>query len=604
MADYHASFFRGFLKRLWKPQSARRQADAQSEGKDMASATVLASEVSDVVVTFKRALQLHQQGALERAQSLYQEILVREPHHFDALFLSGVIAMHAQNYSKALEYLGVARETNPDSPDVCAAMGDAHAALHCYDDAIASYESALALAPGNMEVLVNSALPLHKLGRNAAALVNLDLALCIQPDNVAALVRRGNVLDSLERMQDALSSYEQALQLDGQNAEALNNRGQLLVKLGRTQDAVASFDLALQFNPRYPDALSNRGLALCDLHQYEGAAKCYDLALAIAPEYANAHYNRSLCSLLSGDLDSGWSQYEWRWQIEQFQPFARNFSCPLWLGAGPLSGKSILLHAEQGLGDTIQFCRYAPLMAQRGARVYLESPEQLKHLLSSLEGVEQIFTRGELPAQFDFHCPLLSLPLAFQTRIDTIPNSTPYLSADSARVDHWQQTLEQGNKFRVGLVWSGNPGHRNDNNRSIPLSLFARVLVVDADFVSLQREIRDTDKAALEQFAGIFRCGDALNDFSDTAALAECMDLIITVDTAVAHLAGALAKNVWILLPYNPDWRWLLERTDSPWYPTARLFRQRNMGGWREVIEEVTTALREMVRRKSFLGRY
>jgi hypothetical protein len=236
------------------------------------------------------------------------------------------------------------------------------------------------------------------------------------------------------------------------------------------------------------------------------------------------------------------------------------------------------------------------LVAQRGARVLLEVPQPLKSLLSKLDGVAQICTRGEPPIRFDFQCPLLSLPLAFSTRADTIPGATPYLYADSVNAMQWRNRLGESNKRRVGLVWSGNPGHRNDHHRSIPLSLFAPVLAFDALFTSLQKELREPDRVALEQWKHIFHFGNLLEDFSDTAALVECMDLIITVDTAVAHLAGAMGKPVWILLPYNPDWRWMLERDDTPWYPSARLFRQRAAGDWHGVIAAVTLALQETLR--------
>jgi tetratricopeptide (TPR) repeat protein len=332
-------------------------------------------------------------------------------------------------------------------------------------------------------------------------------------------------------------------------------------------------------------------LALCDLGRYEEAMQSFEQALTIAPDDSKAKYNQSLCRLLAGDFEAGWRQYEARWEIEQFLPFKRDFTQPQWLGEPCVKGRTILLHAEQGIGDTIQFCRYAPLVARLGARVFLEVPKPLVALLSQLDGLEQVFATGESPAAFDYHCPLMSLPRAFRTNVDSIPASMPYLFADGARVAVWQQRLGEQKKRRIGLVWSGNPGHRNDRNRSVPLSLFAKLLENDCEFVSLQKVLRDSDKMQLGAVANVRHFGELLTDFSDTAALLACMDMVITADTAVAHLAGAMEKPVWILVPFNPDWRWMINRGDTPWYPSARLFRQRKAGDWQNVLKEVSQAM-------------
>jgi hypothetical protein len=270
----------------------------------------------------------------------------------------------------------------------------------------------------------------------------------------------------------------------------------------------------------------------------------------------------------------------------------RDFAQPLWLGEFDIAGKTVLLHAEQGLGDTIQFCRYAEKVAARGASVLMEVPPALLSLLAQVEGVRQLIGRGEPLPPFDCHCPLLSLPLAFDTRSDSIPAQVPYLRSEPERVGAWRRRLGDGKLPRVGLAWSGSATHLNDTNRSIPLEDFARVVCPEAQFVSLQKDVRAADERVLIGRRDVRHLGSELQDFADTAAVIELMDLIVTVDTAVAHLAGAMGKAVWILLPFNPDWRWLLDRDDSPWYPSARLFRQTAHGDWSEVVARLSVELR------------
>jgi hypothetical protein len=294
-----------------------------------------------------------------------------------------------------------------------------------------------------------------------------------------------------------------------------------------------------------------------------------------------------------GDFERGLAKYEWRWKNDLLELRGRDFAQPLWLGEGKIADKSILLHSEQGLGDTIQFCRYAPLVAARGARVLLEVPAPLHTLMTSLHGVGQIVSRGEALPDFDLQCPLLSLPLAFGTEIETIPSSVPYLQALPADVEKWRERLEHSPRPRIGLAWSGRSAHKNDHNRSISLIALLPLLNVGATFVSLQKDVRPGDAKVLGQRPDILDYGEALNDFSDAAALIANLDLVISVDTSVAHLAGALAKPVWALLPYVPDWRWLLDREDSPWYPTARLFRQDETRAWGNVIVSVHGALND-----------
>jgi hypothetical protein len=315
--------------------------------------------------------------------------------------------------------------------------------------------------------------------------------------------------------------------------------------------------------------------------------------LAVRPDYAEAHLNEALLRLLIGDFDRGWAKYEWRWRIPSLALSERKF--PLWRGADAIDGKTILIHSEQGLGDAIQFCRYVSLVAARGARVILEVEKPLCELMTGLAGASAIIPKGSPLPHVDMQCPMLSLPLAFGTRLETIPSATPYLSVSAQALKAWQTRLGPKARPRVGLVWSGRSAHKNDRNRSISLRSLLSFFDIDATFVSLQTDVRADDAAVMKDRGDILDCGDALEDFADTAALVSQLDLVIAADTSVAHLAGALAKPVWVLLPYVPDWRWLLARDDSPWYPTARLFRQSQIGKWDDVIAQVRAALPEFI---------
>lgn len=399
-------------------------------------------------------------------------------------------------------------------------------------------------------------------GHAELGLQHLRKAVCVYPNSATVYWHMGIALSDLKRPEEALVSFDRALELQPDYVEALVNRGNVLQELRRPEDALPSFRRAIQ----------------------------------LRPDFAIAHYNESLCSLQLGDLEKGWRAHEWRSQVAQLEKAQRDFKQPLWLGEEPLAGKTILLHAEQGLGDTLQFCRYARLVASQGATVLMEVQPWLKSLLAKVEGVSQLLVSGETLPAFDYHCPLLSLPLAFKTTLASIPAEVPYLDSDPITVSKWRGKLGEQTLPRVGLVWSGSTTHRNDQNRSIPLADFARLVSDQFQLVSLQKEVRAADKLVLDERQDIQYFGDDLNDFTDTAALVELMDVVITVDTVVAHLAGAMGKPVWILLAFNPDWRWLLERDDSPWYPAARLFRQPAPGDWASVMARLKNALDERLK--------
>jgi tetratricopeptide (TPR) repeat protein len=454
--------------------------------------------------------------------------------------------------------------------------------------ALATCDRAISLRPRAPVALNNRGLALQELGRVEEALASYDCAIGIQPDYAAALDNRGNALRRLRRFEEALSSYDRAIKLQPDYADALYNRGVTLHELGRFDDALASYDRAISLRTDHAAALNNRGNTLLELGRFDEALASYDRAITLRHDYAQAHLNRAFCWLLNGDFERGWKEYEWRLKKETTKSSRCRYAGPLWDGEGELGGRTILLHAEQGFGDTIQFCRYLPLVAERGARVVLEVEEPLRELLSSLTGVTEVVAAGSVLPDFDVHCALPSLPLAFATNIMTIPSRVPYIKISPQRVADWNERLGSKHRLRIGLAWSGRP---QPANRSVPLGLLLPLLDCDATFVSLQKQVGREDAAILSKRSEIIHFGDALKNFSDTAAVIANLDLVISIDTSVAHLAGALAKPVWVLLPFTPDWRWLLRRNDSPWYPTARLFRQNEQHTWDSVVERVHTAL-------------
>lgn len=538
---------------------------------------------------FSQAVTAYNAGKLAEAEQICQQIISAQSDLFNTLHLLAVAQSRMGKRDAALASYNRALAVQPDNASALTNRGAALHELKRFDEALASYDHALAAQPDYAEAFYNRGITLKELKRFEEALASYDRAVSLRPDYYEALYNRGNVLQELKRFEEALASYDNALKVRPGNVAALINRGNSLRDLKRFEEALASNNRALAARPDYAVALSARGVTLAEMKRFEEALASYDRAVTIQPDYAEAHYNESLCLLLTGDFERGWRKHEWRWKTEQLMKKKRNYAQPLWLGSGDIAGKTILLHAEQGFGDTIQFCRYVPLVANCGARVILEVPRPLHALLTTLAASAHVVSGGDLLPDFDMHCPLLSLPLAFGTRLDTIPQATPYLSVSSSTTLDWMRRIGPKRRPWIGLAWSGNPAHKNDYKRSIRLNSLRPLLELDATFIGLQKDVRAEDPIALN----FLHFGDSLGDFSETAALISNLDLIVSVDTSVAHLAGALAKPTWILLPFVPDWRWLLERNDSPWYSTVRLFRQDDTREWDNVITRVHAALRE-----------
>lgn len=457
-------------------------------------------------------------------------------------------------------------------------------------EALESYDRALAIEPASPAALLNRAYALRDLKRPQEALASCERALALQPAFPAALKARGDALLDLAQPAAALASLQRALALEPRYPTALTSRALALIELDRPAEALASCDQALTLDPALVRALKVRGDSLFALKRGHEAVESYERALALNPRYAAARLNAGLCRLSVGDFGRGWKDYEARLELPEAARVKRGFNLPRWTGAEPIAGKTLLLHADQGLGDTIHFCRYADLLAKRGAIVALAVQPQLKSLLATLASTPAIVSEGESGAA-DLSCPLLSAPLACGTRADTIPADVPYLASDPRRLAHWQSRLGPRTAPRIGLVWSGNPQNPRNRKRAIPLAQAAALVDPRAQFVSLQKEASDAERSLLAGL-NVAHFGEELRDFGDTAALVDCTDLVVTVDTAVAHLAGAMGKRTWILLPYVPDWRWLWDRDDSPWYPSVRLFRQPAAGDWESVLRDVGAQLR------------
>lgn len=419
-----------------------------------------------------------------------------------------------------------------------------------------------------------------------------DRAIALDPSRAEAYYKRANVLKDLGRHDAAIASYDQAIARRPDYAHAYCNRGVVEQALGRAEAALFSYARAIALDRTDFMAPYNRALLMQDCSKWEEALADYDRAIALNPQFADALYNRSMAQLFLGDFEAGWRGYEWRWANAQRLGIgeARSFAQPRWHGED-IAGKRLLLYAEAGLGDTLQFCRYVPLCARADATVILEVQAPLVSLLERLEGVSRVIAAGGVLPTFDYQSPLLSLPLAFKTKLDTIPAPRSYLRADDQRLEQWQARLGPRKRPRIGLVWSGNPHNPLDARRSIRLADWIGYLPIEFEYYRLQTHVRDADRAALESAFSILSFDDALLDFENTAALCMCLDVVITVDTSVAHLAGALGLRTWVLLAHTPDFRWLRDRDDSPWYPSLKLYRQATVGDWSGVFERVAADL-------------
>jgi tetratricopeptide (TPR) repeat protein len=567
----------------------------------------------------------HQACRLAEAEKIYRAVLSQNPNNPDALHLVGALAGQTGRLDEAIDLISRAIAINSNQVVYHCNLSEMYRRSGKPEDAISAARRAIQVSPNFSKAYCNMGLALTLAGKFADAVPAFRRAIELSPDFFDAHLHLGNTLNSLTQHEDAIVVFRLACKLKPDSAEAfrglgtaLRDSGQLheaipvlrqsleiqpesspnhndlgvaLALTDRVDDAIISFRKAVQIQPDNAVAVKNLAVALAEKGQYAEAIATLDQAIQLKPDLPAAHGNLALLLLMKGDFERGWREYEWRSRVQLtlFVP-PRNFAQPRWDG-GSLQGKTILLHSEQGFGDTIQFVRYLPMVAKHGGRIILDCQKELVRLLRKAPAVDTIIATGDPLPRFDCHCPLLSLPLAFSTNLNSIPADIPYLSPDPAAAARWKSRIETSPPaFKVGLVWAGSAKNKLDRKRSIPFNEITKLATPCIHFFSLQKG-RDPQSPPPEMTFTDWT--GQLNDFDDTAALIANLDLVIAVDTAVAHLAGAMGKPIWMMIPFVPDWRWLLNRNDSAWYPTVRLFRQKSPGDWPGVIQSVADALQE-----------
>jgi tetratricopeptide (TPR) repeat protein len=560
-------------------------------------------------------------AAFRDAVEAFRKAASLDPRAHPALHGLGKSLQALGRHQEAAAALGRAITVEPRNPDYLNDRGVALMESGATKEALLDFDAALALAPAFFGAWLNKGLVLKKLGDASAALAALDQAVALNPSYAPAHNNRAAVLLDVEEYAQALTAAQRAIALAPGFAEAWNNQGLAQLGLEQRDAALESFGQAVRYDhanaaahynaasvylqrgdyakaaeayrhclraaPQHLVALNDLGLAEAALGNHPAAIECYDRVLRLAPDFAESQFNKSLTCLLLGNFAEGWRLWEAR-KRKKIPIGYRDFGLPLWTGAQEISGRHILLHWEQGFGDTIQFIRYAPLVKAKGADVALMVQPELAPLMRRVMPDMQVVEA--VPAAATLQCPLMGLPRTFATDLNTIPPA-PIWIADEARRALWRARLGASDRPRIGFAWRGSAGHSNDRNRSLPLGAFLPIIDESAAWFGIQKGMPATDLEAVSA-ATHLRIFDAeITDFEDTAALIAEMDLIITVDTSLAHLAGSMGRDCWVMLPFNPDWRWLLDRQDSPWYPSIRLFRQKNIGDWAGVLGEIRSAL-------------
>ena len=528
------------------------------------------------------AIAYHQAGDLQNAQRLYKSILEGSPNDSNAKHLLGMSLFQQGNLEQALILIWESIKIDPQNFLAYTNLGNVFQRIERHQEAINSYDVALAIEPSHADAFFNRGNSMFALMQYESALDSYEQLLVLQPTSAEAHINKGNTLHKLQRENESVTSYNKAISLCPQNAQAYYNRGIALQFMNLNVEALSSYKHAINIKPDYVEALNNQGNTFQNLNLYQNALNAYHAAQVIDPNYGDAHWNEALCRLKLGDYENGWVKYEWRWDNSISNPSRTLFSGKLWDGKDDLNGKVILLYSEQGFGDSIQFFRYVKMVQQRGATVVLQVHSSLINLFK--EGSEGVKFISDVKVNgHEYYCPLLSLPKAFNTIQSSIPSSDAYLFSNKKADRIWKHDLGKKTLPRVGLVWSGNKQNTNDRARSISLLTILKLLRADVQWFSLQNEISENDMLLLRQH-GVTQYKKKLTSFLETASLIEQMDIVISVDTSVAHLAAALGKPTWILLSHNADFRWLLGRCDSPWYPSVQLFRQPSIEDWDSVI--------------------
>ncbi len=516
--------------------------------------------VAKLTQLLKLAVDSQNAGQIDKAKSYYQQVVKLQPGNFECWHILAIFEYQNKNYV----------------------------------DALALFKKVISIHPKYAPAHCNMGLVLHEMGQLGECLLCYDKALALDPELSAAYNNKGNSLKELGRTRDALQSYLTAISYQPDYAQALYNVAEAYKLLHEWASSLHFYNRAIAAKFDYSEAYNNRGLLLQFLNRVDDAIDSFNRTIEITPQYAPAHSNKSLALLLKGDFKQGWHEHEWRWKMKEFTSAQRNFLQPQWTGKESLFGKTILIHCEQGLGDTLQFCRYLQLLQPTGAVVFVEVQESLYSLLTQIMDRSQLIKQGDTLPNFDYHCPIISLPNALYDQHPSIPSKDSYLRADPSRLLYWTEKLGEKRKKRLGWVWRGNKFHHNDEFRSLPLETllpYLKQLGEHFELFGLQKELRNEEIAHLKETPYFVNLSELIRDFEDTAALCEVVDIVITVDTSVAHLSGALGRPTYLMLPFAPDWRWMLKRSDSPWYPSFKIFRQESILNWKSVLDSITTEL-------------
>jgi tetratricopeptide (TPR) repeat protein len=549
-----------------------------------------------VLAIFRVGVELHKQGQLVQAEQLYAEVAKRDPKNDGALHFLGLISLQTKQPRQAVDWISKAIAVNPDAVAMYCNRATALAGLGRLDEGLEDYDRAISLQPDLHQAHFGRGSLLQRLERFDDAIGSYDKAISLNPAYAEAYSGRGDALYARSRLDDALASYDRAIELKPNHADAHGGRGNVLGKLARLDDALTSYDRAISMNPASAFAHYNRGCVLRQLRRIDEAILSYDRALTLEPDFAVAHHNRAVALLQTGQMEAGFGAYEWRKKCPDFDD-PRYRLQRAWSGEQDISGKTLFIYPELYLGDMIQFCRYARMAEKIGARVVLAAPDSLHGLLRTLGPSIELLSGDATPATFDYQCALLSLPLAFRDKRQSVSAQVPYLRAEEERVARWKAAIGS-NGFKLGVCWQGSTlPYAFSMQRSFPLQeLRGLSRLRGVRLISLQKHDGLEQLESLPADMAVETLGpdfDAGPDaFLDAAAAMACCDLIITADTAVAHLAGALGVKTWVALPYVADWRWLLEGEGSPWYPTMRLFRQTAPGDWQGVFAAMETALK------------
>ncbi len=545
----------------------------------------------------KTAVHLFQSGRLPDADAVCHALLSENPALVEALSLRAIIAFHSHNIDSAVRYFEQALDVDPGNAGLCTDFGKLLSLAGRQHDALVYARRATELAPEQAPLWLNLGVILSILQRRDDAIAAIRCAIALDPHCAESQFNLAVLLSDGGTREEVVDHYRQAVALNPLHAKAWNNLGAALRAGGQYEESLRCYINALQAEPRFANALSGMGL----VHQEQGritqSLECFARALEIDPGNAGARFNSAVSHLKAGNLTKGWENFDARWEMDQLSNYRRRYPQPEWDGTAG-AGRTLLVYAEQGYGDTFQFIRYMPLLTALGFNTVLHCAPELRRVLSTADSATQVVTAAQALPRFDVHAAMLSLPRLFATDLKSIPTAIPYLHAEPQVSEDWRRRLSEYRGHKIGICWRGNPAHQNDRYRSFDVKCFADIARIPGiQLFSLQKP---TDASKPERWTGMAAVEDLgtqldpnTDQFIDTAGVLENLDLLITADTSVAHLAGALGRPVWVLLPYASDWRWMLERDDSPWYPTMRLFRQRTFDNWEEVFQRVHEALQE-----------